>query len=124
VPALTVGVIAAQAIPLLAHEKVRASQDAAARGDGAEALKDALAARRLQPWASSPHLQLALVEEEAGDLAKARAAIADAIERDRSDWRLQLVAARLEVKTGNRQAARERLREAQRLNPRSRLFAK
>jgi Tfp pilus assembly protein PilF len=69
-------------------------------------------------------LQLALVEEQTGDLDKARASIADAIERDRSDWRLRLVAARLEVKTGHRQAAREHLREAARLNPRSRLFAK
>jgi O-antigen ligase len=123
-PALAVAVIAAQAIPLLANEKVRGSQRAAVQGDGDEAVKDALAARRLQPWASSPHLQLALVHEQTGNLPKARAAIADAIERDRSDWRLQLVAARLEVKAGHRGAARELLRKAKRLNPRSRLFAR
>ena len=122
-PALAVVVIAAQAIPLLANEQVRASQDAAARGDGSEAVRDALAARRLQPWASSTNLQLALVEEQAGNLAEARAAIADAIDRDRSDWRLRLVAARLELKSGHTQAAREQVREAARLNPRSRLFA-
>jgi hypothetical protein len=123
-PALAVAVIAAQAIPLLASEQIRASQDATRRGDGAEALEDALGARRLQPWASSVHLQLALVQEQAGNLRQARAAIADAIARDRADWRPQLVSARLEVKSGNPEAARERLREAARLNPRSRLFAR
>jgi O-antigen ligase/polysaccharide polymerase Wzy-like membrane protein len=123
-PVLALAVVVAQAIPTLASDKVRASQVAAARGDGKAALEDALAARRLQPWASSPRLQLALVQEQAGNLPEAREAIAAAIERDRSDWRLRLVSARLEAKSGHAVAARERLREAAQLNPRSPLFAR
>jgi hypothetical protein len=49
----------------------------------AEAVDAAEGARSLQPWRS--HLQLALVEEQAGT-GRARTYI-DALERDRSDWR-------------------------------------
>jgi tetratricopeptide (TPR) repeat protein len=118
-----VAVVIAQGIPLLAQNDLKASQEAAARGDARVALKDALAARGLQSWAASPHLQLALVEEQTGDLRSARAAIAEAIERDRSDWRLWLVSARLEAKSGRANSARRSLREARRLNPRSPLLA-
>jgi hypothetical protein len=116
-------VIVALAIPLLAQNQIRASQEAAARGDGKSALKDALAARGLQGWAASPHLQVALVQEQAGNLRAARESIAKAIDRDRSDWRSWLVSARLEAKSGHARAARERLREARRLNPRSTVLA-
>jgi O-Antigen ligase len=115
-------VVVAQGIPLLAQHQVRASQEAAARGDGKAALERALAARDLQGWAASPHLQIALVEEQMGRLVPARRAIADAIERDRSDWRSWLVSARLEAKSGHERSARGRLREARRLNPRSPLL--
>jgi hypothetical protein len=118
-----VGVIVALAIPLLAQNEIRASQKAAARGDGKKALEDALAARGLQGWAASPHLQVALVQEQAGNLRAARESIAKAIERDRSDWRSWLVSARLEAKAGHQRSAREQLREARRLNPRSTVLA-
>jgi hypothetical protein len=124
VAALALAVVMAEAIPMLASDKLRASQDAAARGNGSEALKDALAARRIQPWAASTHLQLALVQEQAGDLPSARAEIAEAIDRDSSDWRLWLVSARLEAKSGDAAAARASLRRAGHLNPSSPLFAK
>jgi O-antigen ligase/polysaccharide polymerase Wzy-like membrane protein len=115
-------VIVAQAIPLLAQSQIRASQEAAARGDGSAALESALAARRFQGWAASPHLQIALVEEQRGNLAPARRAITEAIERDRSDWRSWLVSARLEAKSGHPGRAREQLRQARRLNRRSPLL--
>jgi hypothetical protein len=111
--------ILAQAVPLLALNQVRASQDAVARGDLAAAEDRAAAARAIQPWAASPHLQLALVREQRGDLAAARRHLADAIERDRSDWRLRVVDARLATKAGDIRAARAALRTARRLNPRS-----
>ena len=44
---------------------------AANRGDVAEAVNAAEGARSLQPWASSPYLQLALIEEQANDLGQA-----------------------------------------------------
>jgi O-antigen ligase len=120
--AASLAVVVALAIPLLAQNQLRASQEAAASGDTHAALESALAARGLQGWAASPHLQIALVEEQTGDLGAARTAIAEAIERDGSDWRQWLVAARIEAKSGNRAAARERLRQARRLNPRSPLL--
>lgn len=116
--------IGCQLVPLLAHTNIRQSQQAAANGDGAAALSDALQAKSLQPWAASPYLQIALVQEQSGNLAGARASIRRAIEKDGSDWRLLLVSARLDVKAGFVAEARRSLRKAERLNPRSPLLAK
>jgi tetratricopeptide (TPR) repeat protein len=119
---VTLALIAAQAIPLLAHNEIRASQEAADRGDAGAALESALAARRLQPWAASPHLQLALVQEQVGQLRSAAKSIRGAIDRDGSDWRLWLVRARIETKSGAFEQARQSLARARELNPRSPLF--
>jgi hypothetical protein len=115
-------VICAQALPFLSSEEVAASQRAAARGELGEALERARSAEAVQPWAASPHLQLALVREEAGQVRRARRDIASAIARDSSDWRLRVVAARLAVKAGDVEAARAQLARARALNPRSRLL--
>jgi tetratricopeptide (TPR) repeat protein len=123
VAAIGLSLIGAQAIPLLSQTRIEASRAAAARGDLAEADDDANAARRLQPWAASPHLQLALVKEEAGDLGSARRSIRRAIDNDPSDWRLRLVAARLETKAGLIPQARKSLERARSLNPKSPLLA-
>jgi tetratricopeptide (TPR) repeat protein len=120
---VAVFVIVTQAVPLLAQTKVRDSQAAAARGDLPEALDAARDAQAIQPWASSPQLQQALVEEQAGSLEAARGSILEAIDDDRSDWRLWLVRARLETKLGEVRHAGRSLRRAERLNPRSPLFA-
>jgi len=121
-PAVAVLAIVAQAIPLASTVAIRDSQAAARDGALDQAIDDARSARDAQPWAASPHLQLALVLEEAGQLRAARGAIHEAIERDRSDWRLWLVRARLETKAGAIRAARRSLRRAAALNPRSPLF--
>jgi tetratricopeptide (TPR) repeat protein len=115
-------VICAQAVPLLSEAKIRDSQTAARRGDGDEALRDAKTARNITPWASSPYLQLALVHEQASALTAARINILDAIERNPADWRLRVVAARIEARRGAISAARRQLAEARRLNPRSPIF--
>ena len=111
--------ICAQAIPLLANREVARSQAAVGRSELATALKHANAARDIQPWAASPYVQLALVNEEAGALARARDWIDEAIDRDRRNWRLWLVLARLETKLGYPRAAADSLRRAIELNPRS-----
>ena len=85
-------------------------------------MKHANAARDIQPWAASPYVQLALVNEEAGELARARDWIDEAIDRDRRNWRLWLVLARLETKLGYPRAAADSLRRAIELNPRSPVF--
>ena len=123
VVALALFVITTEAIPLLAQTRIRDSQAAVERGDATTALDKARDARDLQPWAASPRLQLALVEEQTGDLGAARSSILEAIDNDPSDWRLWLVRARLETKSGAFARARRSLREAKRLNPRSPLFA-
>jgi tetratricopeptide (TPR) repeat protein len=115
--------ILAQAVPFLSNLEISRSQAAVRAGDAEAALDRADAARELQPWAASPYLQLALVREATGDLAGARAAIEDAIERDPLDWRLWLVRTRLEAKDGDVADARRSLARAVELNPESPLFA-
>jgi O-antigen ligase len=117
-------VMCAQAIPWLTDVQIKASAAAVDRNDGASALRHALNAKNLQPWAASPYLQLALVQEQRGDLPAARGWIEDAIDRNPIDWRLWLVAARLETKAGDIAAARRSLLGAESLNPRSPLFVK
>jgi hypothetical protein len=113
----------AQAIPWLTDLQIRASEAAVQRNDGSGALRHALDAKNLQPWAASPYLQLALVQEQRGELRAARKWIGEAIERNPIDWRLWLVAARIETKADELPAARRSLRRAEALNPRSPLFA-
>jgi hypothetical protein len=114
--------IVAQAIPYLSDDRIRASQSAAAAGDLRRALSAARDARDMQPWSPDPWLQLALVHEQRGELEPARRAIARATAEDRNDWRLWLVAARVQTKLGEITLARSSLRRAIRLNPRSPLF--
>jgi hypothetical protein len=116
--------IVLEAIPLLTQFELEESRAAEARGDGESALSSALAARSLQPWAASPYLQLALVEEEAGLLRSARERIDAAVARDPTDWRLWLVRTRLETKSGDIAAARRSIARAKALNPRSPVFSR
>jgi tetratricopeptide (TPR) repeat protein len=115
--------IAAQAIPFLAQDDIRRSQHRFAAGNLDGARDAALGARSIQPWAASPHLQLALVDERRGDLDSARSAISKAIERDRLDWRLWLTAARIDGEAGRAKEASAKLDRAIALNPRSPLLA-
>ena len=122
VGACVLGLALLQAVPLIAHLKIEESQDALKEGDANAALAAAEDARDVQGWAASPHLQLALVHETRGDLELAREEISDAIDHDRSDWRLWAVAARIEEASGDTAAARQSLDEARSLNPRSPQF--
>jgi O-Antigen ligase len=115
--------ICVQALPLLADLKIRDSKVAVARNDLGGAARAALDARDIEPWAASPYVQLALVDERAGALRRARAWIGEAIERDPDDWRYWLIATRLDAKLGDTAEARRSLRRAAELNPRSPLFA-
>ena len=116
--------VVAQGVPLLAQSAVGQSQDAVGRGDGAEALRTAKVAEKIQPWAASTHLQRALVEELSGNVPAALAAIRRALARENNDWRLWVVAARLETKAGEFQKARKSLDRAVALNPRSQILAR
>jgi len=121
--ALAFGFILAEAIPLLAAMEVRRSQDAITSGNVVEALDRAESARSIQPWAASPYLQIALVDELGGRIPEARQAIETAISKDDQDWRLWLVAARIQTKAGAIAEARQSLARAEELNPKSSLFS-
>jgi hypothetical protein len=118
-----VGLVAAQALSLLTTRELQASQNAALRGDLVDAFKRADNARKLEPWASSPYEQLALVDEQAGQLGDAEYWIEMSITRNRSDWRPWLLSARFEGTQGHIGAERSRLTQVCRLNPRSPQFA-
>lgn len=114
--------ICGQAISLLSDRELARSRAAGADRNLSRAASAAEAARNIQPWAATPYLRLALVSEAAGDLPRSRIWIGEAVERNRRDWRLWLVAARIETKLGRTQAAERSLRRAIELNPRSPLF--
>jgi O-antigen ligase len=123
VAAVAVALVIAEAVPLLGELELRKSQDAAERGDTVIALEDARTARNLEPWAASPYLQTALVDEESGRLQNARRAIESAIDRSPDDWRLWLVDARIKTRLADISGARRSIARAARLNPRSPIFA-
>jgi hypothetical protein len=104
--------------------KLGDSRAAAGAGDLADAAQDARDATTLQPWASDPRLQLALVEELGGDLQAANRDLGEAIERAPDDWQLWFVRARLGVKSGDVTAARRALGRARQLNPRAPFLAR
>jgi O-Antigen ligase/Tetratricopeptide repeat len=121
--AIAFGLIVAEAIPLLATMEVRKSQEAVAAGNLADALDQAESARSIQPWAASPYLQIALVQELGGRIDEARTSIETALEKDQEDWRLWLLAARIQTKAGAIAEARQSLAKAEELNPKSDLFS-
>jgi len=111
--------IAAQSIPLLARTEIDKSKAAVARGDAVTAENAAMKARRIQPWAASPALQVALVMEREGKLAQASAWIREAIKHDKTNWSLWLTSTRIDVKRGEVGEAKQSLKRAIELNPRS-----
>jgi tetratricopeptide (TPR) repeat protein len=120
-----VGVVAIVAAGILFLSQVRIgdSQDAVHDGNLVGAAQDARDAVAIEPWASDPRLQLALVEELGGDLRAAKQDIQGAIDRAPDDWQLWFVKARLEVELGNGPAARHALAKARELNPRAPFLA-
>jgi tetratricopeptide (TPR) repeat protein len=94
------------------------------RGDLPSAAQDASDASTLQPWAAEPRLQLALVEERAGNLPAARREIGEAIDRAPDDWSLWYVASRIEESAGDSEAADASYERARSLNPRAPIFTR
>jgi len=114
-----VAVAATQADLLLSAHALNSSEAAAAAGNVDGARSAAKRARTLEPWASAPYLQLALLAEQQGRLRDALDRIHDALVRDRRDWRLWLVAARLERAAGHSDAARRARARTSSLAPHS-----
>jgi O-Antigen ligase len=112
----------AAGVVFFTEAKLAQSEAAASNGDLADAAQDARDAATLQPWASQPWLQLALLEELTGDLEAAQQALHEASVRAPEDWRLWLINTRFEVGMGDLEGAQESLARAQELNPRAQIF--
>jgi Flp pilus assembly protein TadD len=74
-------------------------------------------ARSIEPWASSPYVQLGLLAELQGDNPGAVSRFSQAIDREDGNWELYLLRARAERKTGQLGAARSDVARARQLNP-------
>jgi O-Antigen ligase len=111
-------------ILFLTEVKLGDSREAASAGDLASAAQDARDASTLQPWASEPRLQLALVEELDSNLQAASRDLGEAIQRAPYNWQLWFVRARLGVKSGDVGGARLALARARYLNPRAPFLAR
>jgi hypothetical protein len=111
--------LGAIAVPMAGALATRDSRAAAADGQLGAALRDSRTAERLQPYAATPHLQQALVFEQAGVLPAAAAAARTATADEPTNWRTWFVLARIEARRGQGAAAVSALHTAQRLNPRS-----
>jgi tetratricopeptide (TPR) repeat protein len=109
--------VCASGLLLLADRRIEASRDAFARGDLDSALDAAEDAASIEPWAAEPHTQLALIRERAGEIEQARAEIGEAIDRAPRDYKLYLIATRLEDAAGDATAAQASFSRAEELNP-------
>jgi tetratricopeptide (TPR) repeat protein len=116
-----VGVALAAAISqvpgLVSTERIRASETQLADGNPAKAKDLADEAIDAEPWSGSAYAARALALESAGELAGARGAVNDAIDRDRYDWRQYLLLARIDARLGDRGGVDAALKEARRLAP-------
>jgi O-antigen ligase len=114
---------AAELVVLLADVEVGRSQADARAGRFGAARADAVAASKIEPWAGTPYLQLALVEESRGNLGAARRAAGRSITRDSADWRPWFVLSRIDTGLGRYASAAAALTRARSLDPRSPLLA-
>jgi hypothetical protein len=114
---ISIGAIGLGGLVLATESRLTASMKSAQTGDVRPGLAAAADARALEPWSARPSLQLALLAEQAGDLATGRAWIAEAVRRSPSDWHLWVIKARIDTEAGAVRAAVASLRRARLLNP-------
>ncbi len=119
---LAVIVLAPEVMALATGIHLRNSQTAAAAGDPARAKAEALAAKGLEPWAATPYLQLALIDQQHGDYATASTEIRAAIARSRRDYTLWLAAAQIDTYRGRIAAAHHDLEQVRVLYPHLRII--
>jgi hypothetical protein len=102
---------------VLTHLELDRSREAAGANQVTEGVERARAAKTVQPWSAEPYTQLALLEEQRGDIPGALAALRQAEDRDSEDWRLPLIEARLELKRGDQTASTQAIMRARSLSP-------
>jgi hypothetical protein len=119
---VAVAALLAAGLLMLTELALTRSRDASNDGDLSAAVDDAEDAVALAPWSATPRLQLALADEDAGELAAAHRRILEAIDRSPDDWTLWLTRARIETRSGEIGPATSSLERARALNPRSPVF--
>jgi tetratricopeptide (TPR) repeat protein len=127
---LRIGVVAVAVIALLIQlpglasvSKTRESQSNFNKGNNPAALAEASDAIDSEPWAASPYVQRALVEESMNRLGAARTDLVRAEKREPYNFRHPLVLARIDAELGDVNTALDDFRRAKRLRPRSPLVA-
>lgn len=85
----------------VATDRLEASDDALASGQLNDAAQAARSAASVEPWSAAPWLQLATIEQAAGNVDASRRAVAEAIDRSPDDFRGWLLASDLEAQLGN-----------------------
>lgn len=108
---------------LVSTSEIRESQQASRAGDIAAARAHADDAIDAQPWAASPLVQRALVDEQAGALRAASVELRRAEALEPRNWRIPLILARIEARRGNADAALAAYARAKALRPRGQFFA-
>ena len=93
------------------------SRSAAADGRISEAIHRAEQAHTAAPWAAEPYIQLALLQEDSGNLDQAVRLLKEAESRDSEDWRLPLIEASLQSQRGDSQATGAALDRSAVLSP-------
>jgi len=109
--------LVAAGLVVLSEIELQQSRTAAAHADVPDAIHQAQAAHTVQPWSAEPYTQLALLQEQRGDLGAALAELRRAERLDSEDWRLPLIEARLQTKRGDRRAAASAVERARSLSP-------
>jgi hypothetical protein len=114
---VAVAAIIPQFVVLAAGIHLGNSKAAVSAGDGARAKSEALAAKAIEPWAASPYVQLARIDQAEGNLGSARAWVSGALSRSPRDWTLWYIATQIDTQRGKIALARQELDRARALNP-------
>ncbi|MFY9488389.1 MAG: O-antigen ligase family protein [Solirubrobacterales bacterium] len=108
---------------LVSNSAIGDSRGAVASGDLVRALELADEAVRAEPWAASPYVQRAAVMERGGATEAAIVDLARAIGREPGNWRHYLMLSRMQLKSGDSQAALRSFRRGRAVRPQSPYFA-
>lgn len=119
---MALAAMVAIAIPLSAAGSLQKSQAEARAANLGGALREALDAQGVEPFAAAPRLQEALVLEAQDRLGAAVSAARAATERQPGEWRAWTIRSRIEAERGEAVASVASYRRARSLNPRSTLF--
>lgn len=114
--------IVAIAIPLSSSTLIRESQSQAQAAELAAALESARSAANVEPDASLPHLQQALILERAGEYDAAIVQARAATNHESTNWKNWLILSRVQAEAGKAKPALHSYRKAASLNPNSPIF--